>query len=314
MAYTFADYPELAFALPFLNMSFERWDGTLPEQWLQTHSPGSGVRAKYNPGFDSTRAILISDTGIVTSPQNGIRQSITIPSYILNGQKIRGGCARVNSLGGAYGNSLAVMDVTQNSDAVSLLNLPYGASSASWQLDRWESTADINISYTDIAFIAKIYSRSGSSAPAALYDCLFAEYGRTIAERYYTFTRKPEFSGLDLKQQTFVNAERTGVAKRRTWDPTGGATKWTITMPFVNIPGSMEQALHEFFNRNKGLDDAAGVHLVLHHKLIDTTDADYRRLPPWLICDIANDSWPFKFSGGYLGAKLFSGTLIFEEV
>lgn len=311
MAYTFADYPELAFAFPFLNCSFERWDGTLPEEWTQAATP-AGTRTKYNPGFDSTRGLLISNPG--TAGSNYIRQSITLPSFILNGQKIRAGCARKNSLGGAYGNALAVICVFQNSYGYSLLGAPYGTSSASWGLDRFESTSDINASYTDIALLAEIYSRSGAADPAAAFDCLFAEYGRSITERYYTFTRKPEFSGLDVFASTFVQTERTGVAKRRTWDSTGGAVKWTVVMPFVNIPGAMVEALRDFWNRNKGLEDKAGVHLVLHHKLVDTTDAYNLHIPPWIICDIAEPAWPFKYSGSFLGAKLFSGTLTFEEV
>lgn len=314
MAYTFADYPELAFAFPFLNCSFERWDGTLPESWELEDATPNGARVKYNPGFDSTRGIKISDTGVITAPENGIKQTIVLPSFIENGQKTRGGCARINSLGGAYGNSLAVVDLWQNGEVHQLLNSPWGAISASWGLDRWESVIDIDTAHTDLTLMAQVYSYVGSSAPAAVFDCLFAEYGRTITERYYTFTRKPEFSGLDVFASTFVQTERTGVAKRRTWDSTGGAVKWTVTLPFVNIPGAMYDALFEFFRRNKGLDDKSGVHLVLHHKLVDTTDAYNLHIPPWIICDIADANWPLKYSGSFLGAKLFSGTLTFEEV
>jgi hypothetical protein len=281
---------------------------------VQTHSPGAGTRAKYNPGFDSTRAMQISDTGVITTSENGIKQELVLPAYIQNGQKIRAGLTRKDSLGGSYGNSFVAIDVRQNGWSYSLLGNPYGSVSSNWVLDRFESTQDINTSYSDLWFLIRAYSRSGASAPAALIDCIFAEYGRTITERYYALTRKPAFSGLDVFASTFVQTERTGVAKRRTWDPTGGAVKWTVVMPFMDIPGAMVEALRDFWNRNKGLEDKAGVHLVLHHKLVDTTDAYNLHIPPWIICDIAETNWPFKYSGSFLGAKLFSGTLTFEEV
>jgi hypothetical protein len=314
MAYTFADYPELAFALPFENMSFERWDSTLPDQWAQTDDPGVGTRAKSNPGFDSTRALKISDTGIITAPQNGIKQTLVLPTYLENGQIIRAGMCVDNNLGGAYGAAKAVMAITQNAYAYALVNFVYNGVQSGWQLCEYDGSNPISTSYTDLILTLDTRSSSDSSDPAALFDCIFAEYGRTIAERYYTFVRKPEFSGLDITKQTFTQKERTGIGKQRSYDPTGGAVKWVITMPFVNIPGAMVEALHDFFNRNKGLDDAEGVHLVLHHKLINISDTFNLRIPPWFICDIAEKDWPFKFSGGYLGAKLYSGTLTFEEV
>jgi hypothetical protein len=314
--YAFADFPELAFALPFENLSFERWDATLADQWAQEYSPGTGARAKYNPGFDSTRAIRISDTGIIVSgAQNGIKQTIAVPSYMLNGQKTRAGMATINSLGSPYGDSRAAIALVQPSGGPNLINYSYPGRSAAWQLWRPDSTADLNTTYTTLQLILRIASWDGATSdPAALYDCIFAEYGRTIAERYYTFARKPEFSGLDVFAETFVQSERTGRAKLRTWDATGSAVKWTVVMPFVNIPGAMVDALYEFFRRNKGLDDKEGVHLVLHHKLIDTADAYNLHIPPWLVCDIAEERWPFKYAGGFLGAKLFSGTLTFVEV
>ena len=314
--YTFADYPELAFALPFENLSFERWDDTLPDTWVQLPSP-SGSRTKYNPGFDSTRALKISDTGTITSgPLNVLRQVITLPSYIRNGQKICGGMVAINSLGTPSGNARAAIAINQNTFAHNLIDHQYPpVASAAWQICRYDSTADINTSYTDLAVGLKVYSWDGATSdPAALYDCIFAEYGRTIDERFYIFPRKPEFSGLDVFAETFIQSERTGRAKRRTWDATGGAVKWTVVLPFVNIPGAMVDALYEFWRGNKGLDDKEGAHLVLHHKLIDMADAYNLHIPPWLVCDIAEERWPFKYAGGFLGAKLFSGTLTFVEV
>lgn len=314
MAYTFADYPEIAFAVPFENTSFERWDATLPDQWAQTHSPGAGTRAKYNPGYDSTRALDIHDTGVITSPQNGIKQTLTLPSYMTNGQKTRAGMAALNTVSG-YGTSKAVIAVTQNSGALAICNYKYNAVSASWQLCRYDSDADINTSYTDLVLALSVYSSDGAATnPAALFDNVFMEYGRTASERYYTFTRKPEFNGLDAFAETFCQAERTGRGKRRTWDATGGAVKWTLVLPFVNIPLSMVDALEQFVRGNKGLDDKEKPHLVLHHKLIDTSESSRTGLPPWLICDIADEKSNWKYSGGWLGAKLFSGTLTFVEV
>lgn len=314
MAYTFADSPEIGFAFPFLNMSFERWDATLADQWTQEYTPGAGTRSKYNPGFDSTRAMKIADTGIVLSPQNGIYQSIALPSYILNGQKTRAGAAILNSING-YGNARAVMALTQNNTSYYLVNWAYPAVSANWQLYRVDSTQDLSTSYTDLRFTFRCYSwDAGVSNPAMLIDCVFAEYGRSITERYYTFPRKPSFNGVDVRPMTFVQDDRTGVGKRRTWDPTGGAIKWKIVMPFENIPGAMYEALFEFFRRNKGGDDKEGVHLVLHHKLVDTTDAYNLHMPPWIICDIVDKEWPLRYSGAFAGAKLFSGTITFEEV
>lgn len=317
MPYIFADYPELAFALPFENLSFERWDATLPDSWVQEYSPGTGARAKSNPGFDSTRAIRISDTGIITSgATNGIKQVIAVPSYMLNGQKTRVGMAQKNSLGSPNGDARAAIALLQPSGGPALINFHYHpARSAAWAITDSESTADLNTSYANLSLILRTYSWDGAASdPAALYDCVFAEYGRAITERYYAFARKPEFSGLDVFAETFAQNERTGRAKRRTWDASGGAVKWSIVMPFVNIPGAMVDALYEFFRRNKGLDDKEGVHLVLHHKLIDTADAYNLHIPPWIVCDIAEERWPFRFSGGFLGAKLFSGTLTFVEV
>ena len=316
LGYEFGDFPELAFALPFVNGSFDRWDSTLPENWALLHSSPDGTRTKYNPGFDSTRALKIADTGTVTTPLNGIKQTIVLPSYIQNGQKIHSGMCVLNSLGAPAGNAQARMAVWQNAGGYQPIGQPYSGVSDAWQICRYPSTANINTSYSDLGIEVSVCSAgsSGGTDPAALFDCIFAEYGRTVDERSYIFPRKPEFSGLDYFAETFVQNERTGVGKRRSWDPTGGTVKWTFVMPFVNIPGAMVEALEEFFLRNRGAGDGEGVHLVLHHKLIDETDEYNLRIPPWIICDIAETKWPFKYSGGFLGAKLFSGTLTFEEV
>lgn len=390
MAYTFGDYPDISFALPFENLSFERWDGTLPEEWELASGSPAGTRTKHNPGFDSTRAVKITDTGVVTTPTNGLVQEIVLPDYIENGQHIRIGAAVLSDLEGSYGAAIAQVHMHQNSGAYYIRTATI-ENDTDWVLiDYGNSSSPISTSYTDLLLQIDIKSylsgtsfnvtdatnaspivittstvhgystgdnvriadvlgntaangdwvitvlttttfsldsstgngayTSGGTAtelmadPAALFDCIFAEYGRTTSERYYTFTRKPAFQGLDPYPVTFTQDERTGVGKRRTWDPTGGAVKWIIKMPFQNIPGAMVDSLYQFFRRNKGLDDAEGVHLVLHHKLVDTSDSFNLRMPPWIICDIANKDWPFKFSGGYLGAKLWSGTLIFEEV
>jgi hypothetical protein len=257
----------------------------------------------------------ISDTGTVSSSQNGIKQTLVLPSYILNGQKTCVGMCVLNSLGTPAGNANACISLWQNAGAYYPVANVYSGLSASWQICRYDSSADLNTTYADIGMFLRVYSAAtGGTDPASLFDCVFAQYGRTITERTYIFPRKPEFSGLDVFASTFVKTERTGIAKRRTWDPTGGAIKWKIVMPFVNIPGDMVEALHDFFIGNKGGNDKEGVHLVLHHKLIDPTDTYNLHIPPWLICDIAETDWPFKFSGGFLGAKLFSGTLTFEEV
>jgi len=313
MAYTFGDYPEIAFALPFENLSFERWDDTLPDQWEYHEVTPTGSHDKYNPGFDSTRAIKISDTGVITSADNTLVQSIDLPSYIENNQIIRAGACILSDLGGVYGAGIGVLKITQNAYGYQPVSTS-SENSASWALIRADSTNPLLTAYSDLHIYIETRSYNSEADPACLFDCFFAEYGRSVAERYYTFPRKPEFQGLNPYPMTFSQNERTGRGKRRTWDPTGGAVKWTIEMPFQNIPGAMVDALYQFYRRNKGLDDAEGVHLVLHHKLIDTSDSYSLRMPPWLICDIANDDFPFRYSGGYLGAKLFSGTLIFEEV
>jgi hypothetical protein len=315
LGYNFGDFPELAFALPFVNGSFDRWDGVLPENWALIYGTPDGTRTKYNPGFDSTRALKIADTGVITSAENGIKQTLALPPYILNGQKIHAGMCVLNSLGSPAGNAKAAIAIWQNAGSYQPVGQAYSGLSSSWQICRYPSTANLNTSYADLGLSLSVYSAdSGGTDPSAIFDCVFAEYGRTVDERSYVFPRKPEFSGLDYFAETFVQNERTGVAKRRSWDPTGGAVKWTFVMPFVNIPGAMVEALEEFFLRNRGAGDGEGVHLVLHHKLIDPTDAYNLHMPPWIICDIAETKWPFKYSGGFLGAKLFSGTLTFEEV
>ncbi len=314
MAYVFADYPELGFAMPFLNLSFERWDGTLPEEWATAGSP-TGTRAKYNPGFDLTRALKISETGVVAASTNRLIQSIDLPDYMDNGQQIRSGYVEKSDLAG-HGAAQAAMRVAQNTLAYQLIMF-YAEDDSAWSIFTRGSDITgnhINTSHSDISLDCFVTSYNSEANPGALFDCFFVEYGRSTSEQYYTLTRKPEFSGLDIFPQTFVRSDRTGVAKRRTWDSTGGAVKWNVKFPFVNIPGALVDALYDFWIRNQGLDDHEAVHLVLHHKMIDTSKAYDIRTPPWIICDIANTKFPFKRSGGYLGAELWSGTLIFEEV
>lgn len=313
MAYTFADYPEIAFALPFENLSFERWDDTLPEEWENYSGSPTGTRTSHNPGFDLTRALKIEQSGVVSVTTNALKQEIITPDYIQNGQHIRGGMVIKSDLEGSYGAGKGFLIVGQN--GLSLTNLvTWRENETSWNIQRADSINAINTGYSDLIILLYINSYSSESDPACLFDCIFAEYGRDISERYYAFIRKPAFQGIEMIPQTFVQDERTGIGKRRTWDPTGGAVKWRIKFPFIDIPGAMADALYEFFSRNKGLDDSEGVHLVLHHMLIDTSESYNLRQSPWIVCDIANDTFPLSFSGGYMGAKLWSGTFVFEEV
>jgi len=315
MAYTFGDYPELAFAIPFLNLSFQHWDGTLPEEWVEHSDPPDGAREKYNPGMTYPRALKISDVGTIANPDdldNAIEQTIDMPAHLENAQVTRLNACIISELSGA-GKANAVVKFS----SVNPTPLEYAAISNTgnddWSITQQNSAANIDATKTDLRLSCRVRS-NGEADPAALFDCLSVEYGQSITERYYTLTRKPEFMGVQAYPFTFVSDDRTGIGKRRTWDPTGGVTKWHIEFPFADIPGAMVEALYDFYMRNKGLRDSEGVPLVLHHKLIDLSESFNLHMPPWIICDIVNTEFPFKFSGGYLGAQLWSGTLIFEEI
>jgi len=315
MPYTFADYPELAFAFPFHNLSFQHWDGTLPEEWIEHTTPGHGTRVKYNPGMTYPRALKITDVGTIAVPDdldNALEQTIDMPDYIENGQVTRLNGCFISELSGS-GKAVAVTKFTSVLPSpLEYIGMP-DSGRTDWHIAQGNSANAIDTTKTDLRLSCRVRSNAEAD-PAALFDCVAVEYGQTIAERYYTFARKPEFVGIQAYPFTFVNDDRTGVGKRRTWDPTGGVIKWHIEFPFVNIPGAMVEALYDFYMRNKGLMDSEGVPLVLHHKLIDISESFNLHIPPWIVCDIINPEFPMKFAGGFLGAKLWSGTLIFEEI
>ena len=106
MAYTFGAVPEIAFALPFNNLSFQLWEDTIPDQWAIDGS-ATGTRTAYDPGFDLTRAAKIADTGEIPSGvYNRLENVIDRPDYILNNQQIRASYCALSDLGGSAGAML----------------------------------------------------------------------------------------------------------------------------------------------------------------------------------------------------------------
>ena len=321
--WTFGQAPEIAFALPFVNLSFEHWEDTLPDGWTLDPSP-VGTRTPYRPGYDLTPGALIADTGVITTGYyNGLYQTIDLPDYIENNQKCRFQFATKTDLGGSYGASYTILRLKQNSGAYEVIGR-YGANDANWVLVQrdsdFTSPTPILTAYSDIGLIAHVRSYDGSSDPAGVIDSIAVEYGRTIGSWSDVFTHFPEFHPNLIK--SFMpgrKAERGGRGKRRSFDKMGGAVKWRVTMPFRNVPASFVEMLEEYWIRNKGLAGYPGIPLVLHHHLTDpaashTAGHEYLRTPGYIICDIVEDEWPFSPSGAYLGAGMYSGTLTFEEI
>lgn len=321
MAHSFGDYPVLAYAIPFVNLSFGAWaGGTYPDSWALFGSGVNASWAKYTPGFDLSRAIKIAETGAPVN-NSAIYQSITLPDYIQHGQKTRvGGCA-ITDLEGAYGAGQAAIILYQG------IAGPFPAlagfsldNSTTWEIGDLDSTGDIDTSgHTNIAIRIYVWQYAAETDPAVVIDCLKAEYGRSITERYYTFTRFPELSGLDIRPMTFRKNDRTGRGGLRSYDPTGGATKWRVVLPFENVPASFVEVLEEFWRNNRGLEDGISRPLCLTHNLTDPTSAhtaghDYLKRPPWIVCNIVDEYFPFKHVGSWLGAGMYSGSLTFEEI
>lgn len=319
MTYILGQAPELALAFPFVNMSFGKWTGTLPDSWLE-NSPAHGTKEKYRPGFDLTQGVKIYESGVVADLNNRIYQAITLPGNVPNAQKIRAGFAYIDSFAGR-GETAAVLLISQNGTSYQLIHsIATPHPSAVWRLFSAESTSvNISTAYTDLAYSIRAQSGGGTSDPAVAYDCLFAEYGLSAAEAYYTFTHSPAVSGIDIRPMLFGKSERTGSASLRRFDTTGGAVKWKITFPFQNVPASFVETMAKFWEWNKGLGAYEPVPLVLHHYLLNpaashTAGDDYLRRPPWLICNIMDEEFPFSHAGSFLGAELYNGTLNFEEI
>lgn len=316
--FTFGDYPELGFAIPFENLNFALFDGALPEEWAYVSGSPTGDHDPYSPGFDLAPALDMSDTGVKDSGAlNILVNEISMPDYLLDGQIVRGGGALWGDLeDGSHGAGRPVIKFKTG-----VADMAYIASEGvtSWELKEANDTVPIDTGDTTLSITCQLRSYNSEAAPRSLIDCLFLEYGRTVAERYYTFTHRPSFQGLKIFPTTFGKARRAGRAQRQRYDTTGGAVKWTVVFPFVNVPETFVEVLMEFWRRNKGIGGNAGIPLVLHHYIQDpnashTTGEDWLRRPPWIICDIKDETFPFYPSGSFLGAKMFSGALTFEEL
>jgi hypothetical protein len=322
MAHTFGQALEIGLALPFVNLSFQHWEDTLPDQWVYVETSPSGTHGK-DRGFDLTPSLKITDTGQITStPDNRLQQEILLPDWIENGQHVRGGGCFFNNYGSPYGISQTVVKLTQNSGAVSVINNGY-SNATSWAIHTFNDLIALSTSYTDLIIGLELRSYNPGTPetdPAGAWDCLFFEVGRTIASRYDTLTHFPEFHpNLIESFSPGRKSERGGRGKRRSYDRMGGAVKWRVTLPFVNVPASFVEILEEYYIHNKGLDNQTRKPLVLHHHLTDPSAAhtaghQYLKTPPWIICDIVEEKWPFRPSGAYLGAGMYSGTLTFEEI
>ena len=318
MVHVYGDPPAIAFAVPFNNLSFAAWEAALPDAWAYYDGTPTGTHAAYNPGFDLSPALKISDTGVKDSAAaNRLVNSIAMPAYMLNGQVTRLGACLWGDLAGAAGAGYPVVKAYSGTTE---LAAAVSAGLTSWAIVETNSSA--NIATADATLSLRLQERSHNSEadPASLFDCLVLEYGRTVSERYYTFAYRPEFHP-DLIEGFLPGrkSERGAVGKLREYDTMAGRPKWRVTMPFRNVPPSFVEALEEFWVRNKGLAGYPGIPLVLHHNLTDpaashTTGHDYLRIPPWIICNISETYWPFKPSGSHLGAKIYSGTLTFEEI
>ncbi len=318
MAYTFGALPTLGFALPFKNTSFGKWTGDLPDQWEKIAATPTGTHSEYNPGFDLSRACLISDSGVCPSPvSNTLGQYIDVPDNIANGQATHIGACVHSDLGGSYGAGYAVVKLFQLTTG-DLANM--GAQNhAYWEIIEADSSVNINTANGDLLLKFETRSYASESDPAALFDCLMAQYGRTTTERYYTFTHYPDLSGVDIRPFTFAQDKRGGGGDMYSFDQTGGAVKWRITFPFENVPSSFVEVLNEFWAYNRGLYGPARP-LVLRHNLVNvsaahTTGHEFLRRPPWIVCRIVNEEFPFQTpAGSFLSADMFNGTLVFEEI
>lgn len=320
MAHTFGQAPELALAIPFENLSFQSWENTLPDQWKLDDGSPTGARVRYNPGFDLTRALQITDTGVVSSAANGLIQEIDLPDYIPNGQLTKVGGTVISDLEGSYGAAIAAITLAQNSGAY-YIRTASAQNNPEWALiDYGNSTNPINTAYSDISLLVEITSYDSEEDPGGVFDCLFAHHGRTVSERSYVFAYRPSFH--DKLIEAFLpgaRQERGGIGKLRSYDTMGGIPKWRVIFPFSGVPASFVEVLEEFWAWNKGLQGFPGVHLMLYHYLTDPAAAhtgghEYLRTPPYIICDIVENTWPFSPSGAYLGAGIYDGTLTFEEV
>jgi len=317
MSYTFGALPTLGFALPFRNLSFGKWSGALPDQFAYLAGTPTGTHSEYNPGFDLSRACRITDTGVISSASNTLVQYIDLPSYIPNGQVTHVGAAVLSDLGGSYGSGKAVVKLIQvtTGDLASI----YNENVASWAIIDGNSTAGINTANGDLGIKFEIRSYNSEADPAGLFDCLMAQHGRTAAERYYAFTHYPDLSGVEITPFTFSVDKRGAGGDLLSYDQTGGAVKWRIKFPFFNVPSAFVEVLNEFWAYSRGLYGPARP-IVLTHNLVNvsaahTTGQDFLHRPPWIICKIVNDELPFQTPAGqFLGADMFDGTLIFEEV
>jgi len=306
---------------PFKNLSFQKWEGTTyPDQWDNYHGTPLGTHAPYAPGFDATPGDLITEPGVIVTAANTIRNEVDLYNWVPDNQVFRVQCAIMSRVTG-HGIGYAVIKMYQSDGGWLQLSSDINENGP---LDTWEimqGTEDtaIDADKADLGFMVETRSYSGSTDPGAVFDCLAVQVGLTYDSRYYTFPVKPEFNGASIKPFTFVKRDRTGGGSQRTWDPTGGAVKWRVIMPFINVPAAFYNTMFEYWRRNRGLDGKEAARLVLNHMIHDpgasyTTGDEYLNRPPWIICNEISPEFPLIESGGFYGAKLFSGTFVFEEI
>lgn len=321
MSHTFGDYPTLGFAVPFENLSFSIWtDTTYPDQWELDGSGTDSDCNKYTPGFDQTRGMKLEETpgGAVATANNAVGQTIAIPDYFPNGQATRIGYCAISDLEGSYGAAYASVILYQITGGTQVLASYSLSNSTTWQIAEVNSTNNVNTStYSDFKILCQVISYNSEADPAGAFDCLKVEYGRSTSERYWTFTRAPELSGLKVEEITFREDERGGRGDLRSYDSTGGAIKWRITMPFENVPESFVEAINDFWRKSRGLEDGIARPLCLTHYLTDPTAAatsgeDYLKRPPWIICQMVKKD--FQHFGSFLGAGMYDGVIVFEEI
>ena len=323
MTVTLGTFPEIGFLPgPLKNLSFQKWEGTTyPDQW-DTNQGGSatGVFASYAPGFDATPGLKITDTGVIAVDTNTIINTVDLYSWIPNNQIARLNLAVISNITG-QGLGTVWCKLYQSSggwrDIVSISS--FNGAADQWAIEQANETNAILTAKSDIGIMLQVRSYSGSSNPGGVYDCIAPQVGLTYDSRYYTFPVKPEFNGSSMKPFTFVRRDRTGGGSQRTWDSTGGAVKWRIIMPFINVPAVFYNKMFEFWRRNRGLDGLEAAPLVLNHMIFDplasyTSGQEYLNRPPWIICNEVSSEFPLVESGGFYGAKLFSGTFVFEEI
>jgi len=322
MTITFGSFPEIGLLPgPFRNLSFQKFEGTTyPDQWDNYHGSPSGTHEHYAPGFDSTPGLKISDTGVVTTAYNTVRNEVDLYSWVPDNQVFRIQFAGIPNLTGAGAGRVVVKAYQNDSGWVDLSSdaIENGTNEV-WEYLQANEDAAIDTDKSNIGIMVECRSYSGSSAPAIVADCFALQVGLTYDSRYYTFPVKPEFNGFKMEPFTFVKRDRTAGGRQRTWDPSGGAVKWRVIMPFVNVPAAFYNTMFEFWRRNRGLDGKEAAPLVLNHNYFDpsdsyTTGSEYLNRPPWLICNEVSQNFPLVESGGFLNAKLFSGTFVFEEV